>query len=216
MILDPLTLAAAFVLLSAMLGVLLLFAWTHNRRVQALGWWGATFCLIPVGIGMANFGQSLPSHLNLLMANAFVTFGYGALYAGCRRLQRPHRLVARHRSRTRPLDWGSPIHLRDIQRQTFALVPGYRSVRSPVCLGAREARSSVAGLPASRGPPPVHPRCLQCFPRTAWAVAGLDRLAQWLCRPVVHGNGALSRGLCPCARLHLPVHGQGAPRRGPA
>ena len=84
MILDPLTLAAAFVLLSAMLGVLLLFAWTHNRRVQALGWWGATFCLIPVGIGLANFGQSLPSHLNLLMANAFVTFGYGALYAGCR------------------------------------------------------------------------------------------------------------------------------------
>lgn len=84
MILDPLTLAAAFVLLSAMLGVLLLFAWTHNRRVQALGWWGATFCLIPVGIGMANLGQSVPSHLNLLMANAFVTFGYGALYAGCR------------------------------------------------------------------------------------------------------------------------------------
>jgi diguanylate cyclase (GGDEF)-like protein/PAS domain S-box-containing protein len=84
MTLDPHTLAVAFVLLSAMLGVLLLFAWTHNRKVRALAWWSVTFCLIPIGIGMANIGQGLPSHLNLLIANALVALGYGALYAGCR------------------------------------------------------------------------------------------------------------------------------------
>jgi diguanylate cyclase (GGDEF)-like protein/PAS domain S-box-containing protein len=83
MTLDPHTLAAAFILLSVMLGALLLFAWTHNRRVQALAWWGTTFCLIPVGIGMANLGQAVPGHLNLLIANALVTLGYGSLYAGC-------------------------------------------------------------------------------------------------------------------------------------
>ncbi|WP_414476117.1 putative bifunctional diguanylate cyclase/phosphodiesterase [Microvirga sp. M2] len=84
MTLDPKTLAAAFVLLSTVLGVLLLFAWTHNRKIQALAWWGSTFCLIPIGIGMATLGNGVPSHLNLLVANALMTFGYGALYAGCR------------------------------------------------------------------------------------------------------------------------------------
>jgi diguanylate cyclase (GGDEF)-like protein/PAS domain S-box-containing protein len=84
MTLDPTTLAAAFVMLSTVLGVLLLFAWTHNRKIQALAWWGATFCLIPIGIGAANFGQGTPTHLNLLVANALVVLGYGALYAGCR------------------------------------------------------------------------------------------------------------------------------------
>jgi hypothetical protein len=84
MILDARTLAAAFVLLSAMLGVLLFFAWTQNRKVQALAWWGATFCLLPIGIGMANLGHGAPGTLSLLIANAVVTFAYGLLYAGCR------------------------------------------------------------------------------------------------------------------------------------
>ncbi|WP_457094515.1 putative bifunctional diguanylate cyclase/phosphodiesterase [Microvirga sp. P5_D2] len=33
---------------------------------------------------MANLGQAVPGHLNLLVANALVTLGYGSLYAGCR------------------------------------------------------------------------------------------------------------------------------------
>jgi diguanylate cyclase (GGDEF)-like protein/PAS domain S-box-containing protein len=83
MTLDPHTLAAAFVLLSAMLGMLLIFAWAHNRNVHALAWWGVTFCLIPAGIGMANLGQAVPGQLNLLVANAVVTLGYSSLYVGC-------------------------------------------------------------------------------------------------------------------------------------
>jgi diguanylate cyclase (GGDEF)-like protein/PAS domain S-box-containing protein len=83
MILDPHTLAVAFVLLSVVLGVLLLLAWIQNRRVRALAWWSATFGLIPLGISMANLGAGVPNHLNLLVANAVITLGYGALYAGC-------------------------------------------------------------------------------------------------------------------------------------
>jgi diguanylate cyclase (GGDEF)-like protein/PAS domain S-box-containing protein len=83
LILDPLTLAVAYVLLSSVLGVLLLFAWTRNRKVDALAWWSGTFCLTPVGIGMANLGQA-PSALTFLIANACVALAYGFLYAGCK------------------------------------------------------------------------------------------------------------------------------------
>ncbi|WP_114946355.1 putative bifunctional diguanylate cyclase/phosphodiesterase [Microvirga calopogonii] len=83
MSLDPRTLAAAFVLLSAVLSVLLLLAWIQNRKVRALAWWSATFGLIPLGISMANLGADAPNPLNLLVANAAITLGYGALYAGC-------------------------------------------------------------------------------------------------------------------------------------
>ncbi|WP_262269425.1 putative bifunctional diguanylate cyclase/phosphodiesterase [Microvirga yunnanensis] len=83
-ILDAHTLAATFVLLSAVLGVLLFLAWIQNRKVQALAWWGATFCLLPIGIGMANLGHGAAGTPSLLIANAVVTFGYGLLYAGCR------------------------------------------------------------------------------------------------------------------------------------
>lgn len=92
MTLDPHTLAAAFVLISAALGMLLLFAWKQNRKVHALAWWGATFLVVPVGIGMANLGQGLPSRLNLLIANALVILGYGTLYAGCVTFSRPGRV----------------------------------------------------------------------------------------------------------------------------
>ncbi len=84
MTLDSNTLAATYVLLSAMLGVLLLFSWMQNRAINGLAWWGSSFCLVPIGIGMANFGQGIPGPLNLGIANTFVVLGYGAMYAGCR------------------------------------------------------------------------------------------------------------------------------------
>ena len=84
MTLDPRTLGAAFVLLSAMLGALLLFAWMHNRKVYSLACWGGTFSLFAVGIGMANLGGGAPGYFVLLVANALVALAYGILYAGCR------------------------------------------------------------------------------------------------------------------------------------
>ncbi|WP_445501118.1 diguanylate cyclase domain-containing protein [Microvirga sp. G4-2] len=97
MTLDPRTLGAAFVLLSAMLGMLLLFAWMHNRKVHSLAWWGATFGLTAIGIGMLTLGRGSPSYPVLLLANALVAFAYGVLYAGCRafnvRTNRPSAII---------------------------------------------------------------------------------------------------------------------------
>jgi diguanylate cyclase (GGDEF)-like protein/PAS domain S-box-containing protein len=93
MVLDPRTLGTAFVLLSGMLGMLLLFAWMHNRKARSLVRWAATFSLIAIGIGMANLGRGSPSYLVLFTANALVALAYGLLYAGCRafnaRMTRP-------------------------------------------------------------------------------------------------------------------------------
>jgi len=97
MILDPRTLGAAFVLLSAMLGVLLLFAWMNNRKVHSLAWWGGTFSLFAIGISMANLGRGTPGYFALLVANALVALAYGVLYAGCRtfndRTNRPSAII---------------------------------------------------------------------------------------------------------------------------
>lgn len=84
MTLHPATLGAAFVLLSAVLGMLLLFAWALNRSVRALAWWGGAFCLVPVGMGFVSLGQVAPGPVVLLGANATVVLAYGFLYAGCR------------------------------------------------------------------------------------------------------------------------------------
>jgi len=84
MTLHPATLGAAFVLLAAVLGALLLFSWTINRKVHALAWWGASFCFVPVGMGLVSLGQPSPSYAVLLVANALMAAAYGVLYAGCR------------------------------------------------------------------------------------------------------------------------------------
>jgi len=84
MVLDPATLTVAFVLLSAVLGTLLIFSWTLNRRLNAMAWWGSAFWLIGIGIGAANLGKAPPSYTVLLLANGSGILSYGALYVGCR------------------------------------------------------------------------------------------------------------------------------------
>jgi diguanylate cyclase (GGDEF)-like protein len=84
MVLDPATLTVAFILLSAVLGTLLIFSWTLNRRLSAMAWWGAAFWLIAVGIGWANLGKGPPGYGVLLLANALGILSYGAIYGGCR------------------------------------------------------------------------------------------------------------------------------------
>lgn len=84
MTLDPVTLNAAFILLALVLGALLVFAWTLNRKVRALLPWGAAFCLIASGFAVANLGRPLNSYPALLVGNALGLLSYVALYAGCR------------------------------------------------------------------------------------------------------------------------------------
>ncbi|PVE25228.1 hypothetical protein DC522_06765 [Microvirga sp. KLBC 81] len=84
MTLDPVTLNVAFVLLAVVLGALLVFAWTLNRKVRALLPWGAAFCLIAAGFAVANLGRSHNSYPALLTGNVLGLLSYAALYAGCR------------------------------------------------------------------------------------------------------------------------------------
>jgi hypothetical protein len=41
MILDVPTLLVVSIFVTAVLGLLLIFAWIQDRSIQALGWWGA-------------------------------------------------------------------------------------------------------------------------------------------------------------------------------
>ncbi|WP_114769816.1 GGDEF domain-containing protein [Microvirga subterranea] len=84
MALDPATLGAVFVLLSIVLGGLLIFSWALNRAVQALAWWGGAFCLVAIGIAVANLLPGPAGYPTLFVANALVMVGYGSMYAGCR------------------------------------------------------------------------------------------------------------------------------------
>jgi len=84
MTLDPLTLHAVFVLLAVVLGALLMFAWTLNRKVSALLWWGAAYCLIASGFAVVGLGRPYNNYPALLAGNALGLLSYAALYAGCR------------------------------------------------------------------------------------------------------------------------------------
>lgn len=84
--LDPATLGAVSIFLSALMGGLLLFSWFQNRTITALAWWGAGFCLGAIGVGILGI-QSLagvPTPEAIAMGNAFVAFGLGCHYCGCR------------------------------------------------------------------------------------------------------------------------------------
>ncbi|AWM87751.1 GGDEF domain-containing protein [Microvirga sp. 17 mud 1-3] len=82
--LDLPTLSAVFAQLTAVLGALLLFSWTLNRRVQALAWWGATFLLVFCAMGLVLLAGGNKTADLLLVANCFLILSYGVLYTGCR------------------------------------------------------------------------------------------------------------------------------------
>jgi len=82
--LDPATLGFAFLTLTGVLGLLLLFSWLLNRNVKALALWGTAFCLVPFGMGLVSLGLVPVSPSVLYVSNAVMTLVYGILYAGCR------------------------------------------------------------------------------------------------------------------------------------
>jgi diguanylate cyclase (GGDEF) domain len=93
MTLDPVTLGVAFLTLTGVLGLLLLFSWLLNRNVKALAWWGTAFCLVPLGMGLVSLGLTPVSPLVLYVSNAIMTLVYGILYAGCRAFNGRSRLL---------------------------------------------------------------------------------------------------------------------------
>ncbi|QFU15648.1 GGDEF domain-containing protein [Microvirga thermotolerans] len=84
MSLDPVTLGVAYLTLTGVLGLLLLFSWLLNRSVQALAWWGMAFCLVPFGMGLVSLGLTRTDTFILFTSNGLMAVVYGILYSGCR------------------------------------------------------------------------------------------------------------------------------------
>ncbi|WP_404295244.1 GGDEF domain-containing protein (plasmid) [Microvirga sp. RSM25] len=82
--LDFPTLGTVFVVNTAVLTALLLFAWAVNHQVRALAWWGLAFFLVLAGMGLMVVAQGAPTLVIVLAANILLMLAYGALYEGCR------------------------------------------------------------------------------------------------------------------------------------
>jgi diguanylate cyclase (GGDEF)-like protein len=94
--LDPATLGTVSILLSALMGGLLLFAWLQNRTMTALSWWGVGFFVGALGVGILGL-QKLVPHVSdeaVAIGNALIAAGIGSKYCGCRAFNgRPPRIA---------------------------------------------------------------------------------------------------------------------------
>jgi diguanylate cyclase (GGDEF)-like protein len=82
--LDLWTLIFVTVFVTGLLGGLLLFAWSQNRRITALSWWGAAFLLAAAGSCLLVARGQVPDFLSIAVANAVLLASYGFIWAGCR------------------------------------------------------------------------------------------------------------------------------------
>lgn len=82
--LDLWTLVFVTVFVTALLGGLLLFSWSQNRRMGAMGWWSASYLLGAAGSFLLAGRTEIPDVLSITVANAAVIASYGGLWTGCR------------------------------------------------------------------------------------------------------------------------------------
>ncbi len=82
--LDLWTLVFVTVFVTALLGGLLLFAWSQNRRIEALFWWGTGFLLASAGSCLLVGRNIVPDILSIVTANALLFTSYGLMWRGCR------------------------------------------------------------------------------------------------------------------------------------
>jgi diguanylate cyclase (GGDEF)-like protein len=82
--LDVQTLSVVTVFVTALLGVLLVFAGLQNRAVRAPMIWGAAFIVSAVGLALLTTHDSAPDWISINIANALVLLGYGLTWAGAR------------------------------------------------------------------------------------------------------------------------------------
>jgi diguanylate cyclase (GGDEF)-like protein len=82
--LDLWTLVFVTVFVTTLLGGLLLFSWSQNRRMGALSWWGAGFLMGAVGMSLLVLRGRAPDVISIVVANTVVFGSYGLLWTGCR------------------------------------------------------------------------------------------------------------------------------------
>lgn len=84
MVLDVPTLLVVSIFVTAMLGVLLIFAWIQDRSIQALGWWGAAYLLGGLSAGMLSLQQFILNPLLIDFASALLFVACGMSWNGAR------------------------------------------------------------------------------------------------------------------------------------
>ena len=82
--LDVATLAQVTVFVTAILSLLLLFAWLQNRSTPALLWWGIAYSIGAVGIGLLTLRDLISPRLSIDVANALLLVAYGLIWTGAR------------------------------------------------------------------------------------------------------------------------------------
>lgn len=84
MILDVPTLLVVSIFVTAVLGLLLIFAWIQDRSIQALGWWGIAYLLGGLSAGMLSLQQFIASPLLIDFASALLFVACGMSWNGAR------------------------------------------------------------------------------------------------------------------------------------
>jgi diguanylate cyclase (GGDEF)-like protein len=84
MILDVPTLLVVSIFVTAVLGLLLIFAWIQDRSIQALGWWGVAYLLGGLSAGMLSLQQFISSPLMIDFASALLFIACGMSWNGAR------------------------------------------------------------------------------------------------------------------------------------
>lgn len=78
------TLFHVSVTVSALLGILLLYHWRTIPGVPALGWWGAGFLLVSIGLGLLAARGAVHHVLSIAVANAVIFLGAAFFWTGAR------------------------------------------------------------------------------------------------------------------------------------
>ena len=78
------TLAVISILVTAVLGLLLLFAWVQDRSIRALAWWGSAYLVGGFAVALISITDSLPNPVASVLANALLFFACGLSWNGAR------------------------------------------------------------------------------------------------------------------------------------
>src|SRR4029078_4531126 len=84
MLLDPFTLLVVSAFTLAVAAALLLFAWLHQRQVNALVVWAGAFGLGAVATALIISRGHIPTFWSITFANTALACGYGLLWSGAR------------------------------------------------------------------------------------------------------------------------------------
>ncbi len=82
--LDLPTLVVVSILITAVLGLLLLFAWVQDRSIRALAWWGAAYLVGGFAAALISITDSLPNPVASTLSNALLFLACGLSWNGAR------------------------------------------------------------------------------------------------------------------------------------